>query len=96
MNLESWELYQRNNETSEEFTESQLMRKFAMENNRISDGDVVTDSIGVIKVNFIGVTVAFEGYPCCLYHGVELNVKGGYKKTYRTIFQNDVINNNNG
>lgn len=85
--IEAWETFKRNNEASEEFTGSQLMYKFAMDNNRISIGDVVSDSKGSIKTTFVGVTISLEGFPFCTYHGVELDAKGNEKKAYRTIFQ---------
>lgn len=70
----------------------QVLKEYALSNNTLKVGDVVTDHIGIIKIESIGVYIHFEDSECT-YKGVELRKDGTPKKgnQIRTVYQSNII-----
>jgi len=77
--------------TKEEYTEKltglhekhrqenlKLDRDYALANNTVQVGDIITDHIGSIRVEQIKFTVglSFRDFPCCVYFGIVLTKSG--------------------
>jgi hypothetical protein len=68
---------------------NELAIEFAYSNSTVAVGDVVTDHIGSVKVERIGVYISY-GVPECTYTGVELKKdltptkKGGKRSVYQS------------
>lgn len=72
----------------------ELAKKFALENNSIKEGDIVTDHVGSIKVEKIQVTLgSFDDPPSCVYFGIELkkDLTPTKKATKRDVYQSNLI-----
>jgi hypothetical protein len=54
---------------------SALIREIALKNNPYKVGDVVTDHMGSIRIESIGVSM-LSGRPSCFYNGVILTKQG--------------------
>jgi hypothetical protein len=68
--------------------------KYALSNNTIKVGDIITDHVGSIKVSEINVATPFGSkLPCCLYNGVEYTIKGEPKKNggVRDVWQCNLV-----
>lgn len=62
--------------------EKNLARQFAMSNNTVKVGDIVSDYAGRVKVTKVKFTmVGARNYPECVYEGNELNKDGTIKMT---------------
>jgi hypothetical protein len=57
-----------------------LMIKFVKENNPYKIGDKITDHIGTILIEKIGMGISLSNIPCATYTGVELKKDGTPKK----------------
>lgn len=67
---------------------------FAKSNNPYKAGDVVTDHIGSVLVETIGVDGGFNSSrPCCTYTGLVLKKDGTPTKKgeKRTVYQSNII-----
>jgi len=75
---------------------SELAERFAVSNNPYKVGDIITDSVGSIKIEVIKYTLGggyYGKYPQCVFRGVELKkdltpTKKGEK---RTIYQSSIL-----
>lgn len=66
-------------------------KRFALANNPYKIDDIVTDSIGSIKIRSIGVYLDFDA-PSCYYKGIELNKNGkeSVKQSGRALYQQNI------
>lgn len=72
-----------------------LAKTYALANNNINIGDVITDHIGSIKVESIKVEISsFYETPRCVYFGPELRKDKSPKKNgaKRNVWQSNLIN----
>jgi len=72
----------------------ELNKEYALSNNKISIGDIITDHIGSIKVEAICITTPFgRDNPCCLYSGTEYTKSGKPFKngSKRKVYQFNLI-----
>ena len=73
-----------------------LAQEYAFSNSPYKEGDIITDSVGSIKIEFIQYTVGgnfYSKYPQCVFTGIELKkdltpTKKGEK---RKINQSSII-----
>lgn len=97
MTIEDYEL--RFKEINERFEKEkqELAKEYAFSNSTYKEGDIVTDSVGSIKIELIQYTRGgsdFSGkYPQCVFTGLELKkdltpTKKGEK---RKIYQSSII-----
>ena len=71
-----------------------ISRRYAIYNNNVSIGDIVTDHIGKIKVESIKWTYDnFSRLPTCIYQGTKLKKDlSPYKSNITTsIYQSNII-----
>lgn len=70
-----------------------VRHQYAMENNPINIGDIVTDNIGSIKVETIRVCHNTT-YPTCIYNGFVVTKNGSISKrqTKRDVYQVNIKN----
>ena len=55
-----------------------LARQYALSNNPVSVGDIVTDHYHVIRVENIGIIVnSYNNLPMCCYYGILQKKSGG-------------------
>lgn len=94
--MEAIEFYQRleilKNEYDSKVDEAKI--EYALSNNTIKIGDIITDHIGSIKVIEINVATPFGSkLPCCLYNGREYTKKGEPKKNggVRDVWQCNLV-----
>lgn len=68
-----------------------LKREYALTNNPIKIGDIVTDGYSTVKVEKI--VVYLNNPPCCVYRGPELNKNKTVKKNGKItdIYQTNLI-----
>lgn len=68
-----------------------LKRKYALDNNPIRIGDLITDVFSTIKVEKIFVYL--RDPPCCVYRGPQLNKNKTVKKNGKTadIYQTNLV-----
>ena len=52
-----------------------LAKEFAMSNNTVKLGDIISDHANTIVVDHIGLGYSFDGTPQCVYRGVALTKK---------------------
>lgn len=96
MKIEDYEL--RLKEINERFEKEkkELAKEYAFSNSTYSIGDIITDSVGSIKIELIQYTVGgsfYSKHPQCVFSGVELKkdltpTKKGEK---RKIYQSSII-----
>jgi hypothetical protein len=69
----------------------ELNKEYALSNNTVKIGDIVTDHIGSVKVEKILLWGSIE--PSCVYRGIEYTKAGKpYKKgSERDVFQINLI-----
>jgi hypothetical protein len=98
MELKDYEL--RLKEINERFEKEkrELAKDYAFANNPYKIGDIISDSVGSIKVDLIQHTIGgtFIGkYPQCVYSGIELKKDLTPKKNgdRRKVFQSSIIKN---
>lgn len=76
-----------------EEAERLLNREFAFSNSTVKIGDTVTDHVGSIIVESIGVYLGIQNqFPTCYYQGLELNKDGKPKKNLnkRMVYQTNL------
>lgn len=69
---------------------------FIKSNNPYNVGDVITDHVGTIKINYIKYSMgSFGSPPCAVYYGIELNKDGSQNKrgNTRCIYQSNLKTN---
>ena len=69
-----------------------LKKKYALDNNPIRIGDLITDGFSTIKVEKIFV-YQHSNPPCCVYRGPQLNKNKTVKKNGKTadIYQTNLV-----
>jgi hypothetical protein len=69
-----------------------VQKEYAISNNTIKVSDILTDHIGSIKVEKIGVYIGLNPFPECAYTGTVINKKGELDKkgTKRSIYQSNL------
>lgn len=69
-----------------------LSKKYALSNNKVKEGDIVTDHIGSVKVERISVYLQLK-VPQCVYRGVEYTKAGHSFKSgaKRDVYQQNLI-----
>lgn len=69
-----------------------IQHQYAIENNPINIGDIITDHIGSIKVETIRVCHNTK-YPTCIYNGFVVTKNGSISKrqTKRDVYQINII-----
>lgn len=67
-----------------------VAKEFALANNKISIGDIISDHIGKIKV--IEINIHFSNPPQCIYVGLELKKDGTVTKRekIRNVYQSNL------
>jgi hypothetical protein len=78
---------------------NQLKKEYALTNNTVKLGDVITDHMGSIKVDNISITMTFSNkYPICLYSGIEILKSGKPSKrgSIRNVYQSNLRDKQNG
>lgn len=70
----------------------ELVKKFAYSNNKVKQGDIVTDHIGSIKVERVRVHQGLN-IICCIYDGVMLkkDLTPVKKLTKRSVYQSNLV-----
>ena len=68
-----------------------LKKEYAISNSPVSNGDIITDHIGSIKVDVIQVGQDFYGVPECIYSGT-CHTKAG--KPFKTRERREVYQSN--
>jgi hypothetical protein len=71
----------------------ELAKEYALSNNSISAGDVITDHIGSIKVSSIALYMSHRSRPMCSYYGVQTTKKGKEYKSgaKRKVYQSNLV-----
>ncbi len=69
-----------------------IQREYAYSKSTVKIGDTVTDHIGSVLVETIGLHIEYDGTPSCLYSGLELKKDGTPTKklTKRTVYQGNL------
>jgi hypothetical protein len=72
---------------------SRLKRFYALSNNNVKIGDIISDKTNTIKVETIGIYLS--SIPQCIYTGIELTKQGlpNKKKTKIKICQENIRKN---
>lgn len=75
-----------------ELNKKNLYKKYALANNPYKTGDIITDHIGSVKIETIGVYVT-NGEAECTYSGIQLNKDGNPAKQQKhtQIYQSNII-----
>jgi hypothetical protein len=94
MNKSEYDIKRRQLTEDFEAAKNALAKEFALSNNTVKAGDIVTDHIGSIRVEKIKWTKGYgSDYPGCVYFGTELKkdltpTKKGEK---RDVYQYNLI-----
>lgn len=76
---------------------AELNRRYAMANNNVAVGDIVTDHIGCVLVEEVQTAVGFgKKLPECYYYGPELRKKDKQPKKSggkRSVAQSNLVGN---
>ncbi len=93
MTHEEYKLKKEGLEKQHRIVVNSLNRECALSNNKYQVGDIVTDHIGSIKIESIGVEISFgSGIPTCTYAGLELkkDLTPTKKLTKRQVWQSNI------
>lgn len=71
-----------------------LAKEYALSNNKVKIGDIITDHIGSIIVKKIFIEHALLTGPSCFYEGIELLKTGlpNKKNKLRAVWQSNIKN----
>lgn len=89
------EYLQKIKELEQEFENKkiELMKEYVTANNPYKIGDKITDHIGSIIIDKMGVTFGYNNNPFATYSGFELKKDGstGKDKSRRQVWQTNVL-----